>query len=353
MAVHFDSEKSWLKELKMADPMTAPAIRWGILGPGGIAHRFAHEVGKYTKSTIVAVGSRDADRARSFADEFHIDRAYGSYEELVADPDLDAVYVSSPHSEHHDHALLALHAGKPVLVEKSFTLNVKQAEEVFAEALAHNLFAAEAMWSRYLPHYLKLKELQADGTLGEVTGIVAQHCQQLNLHPDWRMMRKELGGGALLDLGVYTTALFHHLLGKPESVHAVGVLTKTGVDLRETVSQRYGTGALCTALNDMGSQSASLATVIGTKARVEIPGPFYVPQDLILTKRNTAEHRDGETQVLPTKVDGGFQYEAAEAARCITEGLLESPLHTWRDTLEVLAVMDVVRAELGVRFDVD
>jgi len=325
------------------DPAAAPALRWGILAPGGIAHRFAREVGAHTRSVIAAVGSRDLGRARRFADQYGIARAHGSYEDLVADPDIDAVYIASPHSEHHDHAVLALTAGKPVLVEKAFTLNEAQAAAVFALARQKQLFVMEAMWSRFLPHYARLRQLVADGRLGELRHVTAIHAQSLSLDPLGRFMNPAVGGGALLDLGVYPLACCHMLLGVPDSLVTLGVVAPTGVDRAETIALRWG-DTLGTAVADCAGAGLSSLAVVGTAGRVDVPDWFYTPQDLVFTPRG------GEPTVLPTRVEGGFQFEAAEAARQIAAGALESPWMTWQDTLDVMRTMDEVRRQLGVRY---
>ncbi len=330
------------------DPMAAPAIRWGILAPGGIAHRFATEVTRHTRSRIVAVGSREGGRAARFVAEALAGqtgvRAYGSYEELVADEAVDAVYVASPHGLHREHAILALAAGKPVLVEKSFALSAAQAREVFAVAHDQGLFAMEAMWSRFLPHYALARDLVRSGGLGEVRAILACHAQSLNLDPAWRMMNPALGGGALLDLGIYPLSLIHWLWGVPDEIRASGVLTSTGVDLRETITCRFG-DRLATAYTDMASAGRNSLQIIGDRARLEVADWFYTPQDLVLTPLD-----GGEARILPTAVEGGFQYEAAEVARCLAEGRTQSRLMSWRDTLDVLEMADEVRSQLGVEY---
>jgi len=336
--------------MTVPDPKLAPAIRWGILAPGGIAHRFAREIPLYTAGTVVAVGSRRLDRAESFVRELYgagsPTRAYGSYEELVAQPDIDAIYVASPHSEHHDHAILALEAGKPVLVEKAFTLNRRQAEEVFAVARRQGLFAMEAMWSRQLPHYAALRQLIAGGELGEIQGVVAVHAQSLGLDPAGRMMNPALGGGALLDLGVYPLSLIHFLLGVPASISATGVLTASGVDLRETVTCQYG-AAQAVAYNDMASDGSCTVQILCRGGRIESADRFYTPQNLVVTPL------DGSPRTLPTATEGGFQYQAAEVARCLAANRTESDLMTWQDTLDVMGMMDEVRRQVGVRYAVD
>lgn len=332
--------------MNIPDPMTAPPIRWGILGPGGIAHRFAQEVTKHTASQIVAVGSRDIDRARSFIDQELPGmgvRAYGSYAEMITDQWVEAVYIASPHSEHLAHATLALQVGKPILVEKAFALNAHQATEIFNLASERKLFVMEAMWSRFLPHYQAIKALVESGELGEVTSIVGVHSQSLNMDPSFRLMNPLLGGGALLDLGVYPLSLIHWLWGMPQRIKATGSLSATGVDLRESISLWYA-DRLAMAYADMGSAGKSSLQIVGTKARLEVDDWFFTPQDLIFTSAQ------GVQQVIPTRVDGGFQYQVAEAARCITAGAPMSAIMPWTHTVEVLQIMDEVRRQLGVRY---
>ena len=192
-----------LPEPRTPDPHEAPGIRWGVLGPGGIARTFADAVAVGTAGVVAAVGSRSLERAQAFAAEFGIDRAHGSYDDLVADDGVDAIYVASPHSEHHAHALLAVGAGKPVLVEKAFTRSAAEAREVFAAAQERGLLVAEAMWSRYLPHYDVVRQAVESGLIGEVTTVFADHGQYLYPNGPARLSQPELAGGALLDLGVY------------------------------------------------------------------------------------------------------------------------------------------------------
>jgi predicted dehydrogenase len=227
------------------DPMEAPPVRWGILGPGNIAHAFATALREGTRQEVVAVGSRSAQRARDFADEFGVPTAYGTYAELVADPDVDVVYVASPHSEHRDHALLALEAGKAVLVEKAFTRNAAEAREVLDAATERGLFAMEAMWSRFLPHMDVVRQAVESGLLGDVLTVMADHGQLL--HPDGpeRLSSPHLAGGSLLDLGVYPLSFTSMVLGPFASVTAVGHLTDQGVDaqLGVTVTSAAGPSA--------------------------------------------------------------------------------------------------------------
>ncbi|MDR0489497.1 MAG: Gfo/Idh/MocA family oxidoreductase [Propionibacteriaceae bacterium] len=335
--------------MAISDPMTAPGLRWGVLAPGGIAHRFAHEIPKFTRSQIVAVGSRDLGRAQKFVETTQIGggvRPYGSYEGLVADPGVEAVYIASPHSEHYAHARLALEAGKHILVEKSFTLNAAQAQTIFMMAAQRRLFVMEAMWSRFLPHYQVLREIVASGEIGQVNSIVGVHAQSLNMDPHWRLMNPALGGGALLDLGVYPLSLIHWLWGLPQRIKVTGALTSTGVDLRESISMWYG-DRLAVAYADMGAAGKNSLQIVGSNGRLEIPDWFYTPQNLVVTSGT------GQQRVVATRVEGGFQYQVAEMARCLAAGMYESPIMSWAHTVEVMQLMDEVRRQLGVVYPIE
>lgn len=325
------------------DPAAAPALRWGIIGPGGIAQRFASEIPQFTASTIHAVGSRDEARARLFAEKFSIPHAYGTYAELVANPDVDAVYIASPHSEHHAHALLALNAGKPVLVEKAFTRNAAEAREVFDVAASKGLFAMEAMWSRFLPHYRAVIDAIGAGTIGDVLSLAAQHGQHLVGGND-RLWLPELAGGAMLDLTVYPLSFAHAVLGRPDRVHAFGALSERGIDVAETVVMRYGEASIAVGQANLETALENQATISGTLGRILIARTFYAPTTVEITLH------DGTTEHLPRQHEGGFQFEAAEAARQIAVGQHSSPLMSWRDTIEVMEIMDEARRQLGVVF---
>ena len=327
------------------DPMEAPAIRWGVLGPGGIANVFADAVHEGTRSQVVAVGSRSLDRAREFADRHGVQRAHGSYADLVADADVDAVYVASPHSEHHEHALLALRAGKPVLVEKAFTRSLREADEVLETASAAGLLAAEAMWSRYLPHYDVIRRTIEVGTLGEVVVVDADHGQLLWPDGPARLSQPELAGGALLDLGVYPISFADHVLGGLDDITARGTLTDLGVDATTTISARGPGGELAQLWCSMAGATSCPARVVGTRARLEVEGRFYYvasavrlvgPDDTVLD------------EFVPEVSTHGFRFEAAEVARALEAGRLETWSMPWDATRRVMAAMDEVRRQVGV-----
>ena len=333
------------------DPMEAPAIRWGVLAPGGIANTFADAVHAGTASRVVAVGSRSTERAEQFAERHGVERSHGSYADLVADPDVDAVYVASPHSEHHEHALLALRAGKPVLVEKAFTRNLREADEVLAAAEAAGLLAAEAMWSRYLPQYDVVRRTVQAGTLGDVVVVDADHGQLLWPDGPARLSQPELAGGALLDLGVYPVSFADHVLGGLESVSASGTLTDLGVDATTTIAAYAASGtsrtrgAVAQLWCSMAAASACPARVVGTRARIEVEGRFY---DVRSRVRLVAPDEEVVDELVPEVSTHGFRFEAAEFARALAEGRTETWSMPWAATRRVLGVMDEVRRQVGV-----
>ena len=326
------------------DPRSAPTLRWGILGAGGIAGVFTDSVTRFTSSEVVAVGSRAQDRAEAFAARHDVGRAHGSYEDLVADPAVEAVYVASPHSEHLDHALLAIAAGKHVLVEKAFTVNEAQAVELFAAARAQGVFAMEAMWTRFLPHMVVLRDVLASGEIGDLVGLIADHGQNMAHHPaTHRLHDPALAGGALLDLGVYPISFAHDLLGAPDRVAAIGSLTPTDVDGQVSIALGFADrqASLHTTLH---ANTATTAVVFGTHGRVEIDRPFYRPTRFTLVKD------DGARWTYEAAVDEGMEYEAAEVARCVASGVTESPLMPWQGTLEVMRTLDQVRTQIGLTY---
>jgi predicted dehydrogenase len=335
-----------LPATRIPDPSDAPAIRWGVLAPGGIARDWTSALHATTASRVAAVGSRSLERAQAFAAEFGVERSYGTYESLVADSEIDAIYVASPHSEHRDHALLALHAGKPVLVEKAFTRNAREATAVIETARAQGLLAVEAMWTRFLPHIDVVRRCLEDGLLGEVRAVEADHGQLLFPDGPQRMADPALAGGALLDLAIYPISFAHLALGAFRAVQATGVLADTGVDASETVAVTSPQGAIGTLSSTMLAKTPCAAAVTGTAARLEIDGWFYQPNTVRLIDPDDREVDRFETP----RREHGLAYEAAEFARLLTAGKTESDLMPLDETLRLMQVLDEIRAQLGVSF---
>jgi predicted dehydrogenase len=304
---------------------------------GGIAHTFASDLQYTDDGVVVAVGSRSQASADQFGDEFNIPRRYGSYRELVQDDSVDAVYVATPHPMHLTDASLALEHGKPVLVEKAFTMNATEARELVALARAKDLFLMEAMWTRFLPHVRALRQFISDGALGEIVAVEADHGKWFAPDPTFRLFAPELGGGALLDLGVYPVSFASMILGTPERVLAMVDPAFTGVDGQTSMLFGYANGAQSMLTCTSGARTATRACISGTEARIEIDGDFYGPTAF------TVISRDGQRGRFEFSTQGrGLHYEAEEVARCLREGLKESPLMPLDESVSIMETMDRV-----------
>ncbi|MEU5725743.1 Gfo/Idh/MocA family oxidoreductase [Micromonospora sp. NPDC047738] len=319
--------------------------RWGILATGQIAGRFAEDLRLVPGAELVAVGSRTRESAELFAARHGVPRAYASWAELAADPDLDAIYVATPHAAHHEAAMTCLAGDKAVLVEKPCTLDLATSTELVETARARGRFLMEAMWMRCNPMILRVLELIAEGAIGEVTHVRADFGLAGPFPPEHRMRARTLGGGALLDLGVYPVSLAHLLLGVPQHVHAWAKLSPEGVDENTGLVLGWDSGAVATLSCGMIGATAITASITGTTGRIDLPEPFYRPGAAVL-------HRPGaEPETVPADLTGGgYQHEAVEVQRCLAAGLIESPLVPHAATLEVMALLDDIRARIGVAY---
>ena len=323
-------------------------VRWGILGTGGIARAFALGLKHAPGAVLAAVGSRTPDSAQTFARELGIGKAYGSYQELADAPDVDIIYIGTPHPMHAENALLALGGGKAVLCEKPFTMNRREAGEVVALARARGLFLMEAMWTRFMPALAEVKRIMASGEIGTITQVHADFGYSATLEPEHRVNKLELGGGALLDLGIYPLSIACALLGEVESVRAQAIFTDTGVDATTAFTMKHAGGTLSVCSCSMRARSASELIVSGTGGSIRMHRMFH------LAERITVELQDGSSRTIPTPYLGnGYTHEAIEAGRCLREGLLEHPGMTLDDSLTLMTLMDEIRAQIGLRYPSD
>lgn len=323
-------------------------LRWGILATGGIASAFATDL-RTAGLDIVAVGSRSQQAADAFAERFGIPHAHGSYEALVADPDVDIVYVSTPHPMHHANARLALEHGKHVLVEKAFTINRSQAEDLQRLGTEKGLLVMEAMWTRYLPHMVRLREIIAAGTLGEIRAVMADHTQSLPTDPAHRLNALELGGGALLDLAIYPISFVWNVLGEPVSIQASARLVETGADSEVATVMTHADGAISTTLSSSRAAGPNAAFVVGTQGRAEIERFFWSPSVLRVfsVDGELVEEFDGR----PGPDEGrGMQHEALAAERLVAEGLLAGDVLPIAETVGIMGTLDEIRRQIGVRY---
>jgi len=320
-------------------------LGWGILATGGIAHAFTKDL-RTAGLEVAAVGSRRAEASRSFADEYGIPRAHDSYEALVQDPDVDIVYVATPHPAHADNAILALEHGKHVLVEKPFTLTAPEAARVRDVARANGLLAMEAMWTRYLPHMIRIREIVRSGGIGDVRALFADHTQSITTDPAHRLNAIELGGGALLDLGIYPVSFAWDILGAPTSITASAQLIETGVDSEVATTFTHANGAVSTTISAARSAGPNTAHILGTKARIDIDRTWYNPT----TFRVVAPDGTIIEEYVSHNEGRGMQFQAIAAERYVAEGRTDSDLLGIDESVAIMQTLDDIRALIGVRY---
>ena len=319
-------------------------FNWGILGPGGIARAFATDLKTLAGHSVAAVGSRTLSNAEEFVSTFG-GKAYGSYEELVADESVDAIYVATPHPAHKENVIAALNAGKPVLCEKPFAVNAQEAQEMVAAAVANNVALMEAMWSRFLPHYAQVREIVASGILGKILTVHADHGQRLADQNIPRLVDPLLAGGALLDLGIYPVSFAHMILSNPTKITASGVLTDRGVDGQTSMIFDYASGAQAVLNTTMLEQTPCRAVVAGVNGWLEIDRVFYSPTSMRVTLF------DGTVKQYPnTYVGHGIREQAEEFKQLVLSGKQQNELLNWKDTVDIMKTLDTVRSQIGLRY---
>jgi len=318
-------------------------IRWGILGPGSIAKKFAEGLLAVPGARLVAVGSRDGARGAAFAQAHGGVRAHGSYEALAADPEVDVVYVASPHSGHAEHTLLCLNHGKAVLCEKPFAVNAAQGRRMVECARAKSLFLMEAMWTRFLPAMVEVRRWLQDGLIGEPRLVTADFGFRAGWNPESRLLNPRLAGGGLLDVGVYTLAMAYMVFrGAPEVVTGVAHLGETGVDEQAAMALRFPGGRLAALTCAVRTNSAQAVRIDGTDGRIEIPG-FWHAQEATLTEAGKEPRR----VALPF-VSTGYNYEAAAVGQCLRDGQRECAVMPLDETLQIAETMDALRRQWGL-----
>jgi predicted dehydrogenase len=325
-------------------------IRWGILSTGAIARQFAQGLAFAPGAELVAVGSRTREAAERFGAEFRVPRRRASYQAVADDPDVDVVYIGTPHTLHCENTLMCLDAGKAVLCEKPFAINAVQADRMVAAARAKRLFLMEALWTRYLPAILELQRLLAAGTIGPIRMIEADFGFRPVYDPLGRLYNPDLGGGALLDIGIYPISLAFLLLGPPERMTSLAELGRTGVDERSAVVFGYPGGELAVLSFSLTTDMPSEVLVLGTEGWIRIHGPIYRPEKLTVSLKAAAP-RAREEREIPLPVAGnGYNYEAVEVMRCLREGRLESPGMPLDESLAIMRTLDGIRAQWGLRY---
>lgn len=325
-------------------------IRWGILGCGKIANKFANDLKLVEDATLAAVASRDEERARAFAEQYKAARYHTSYEALVNDSEVDVIYIATPHGMHHEHALLCLNHGKAVLCEKAFALNSKQAAEMIDLARKQKVFIMEAFWTKFLPQYKKVTEIIQSGVLGPIRWIQADFGFNPGEPMPQRLIDPALGGGSLLDIGIYPVFLAQSLLGKPVDIQATITPGVTGVDEQCGMLMKFSNGAIAALSSTIQAHTPVEAVIAGTEGRILWKNRFHNAIGIL----EIAMGKDASTPIEVYREEGyGYQFEARHVGECLRKGLTESPVMTHQDTLELMETLDRVRKIVGIKYSVD
>lgn len=326
-------------------------VRWGILGCGKIARKFATDLKLVEDAELIAVGAREQSTAAAFAKDFPAQYVHGSYEALVSNPEVDVIYVATPHGLHHEHVLLCLKHKKAVLCEKAFAINYREAKEMIDFAKAQNTFIMEAFWTRFLPHYIKMKELIAQGKIGTIRYLNAEFGFIPTPPFPARLYEPALGGGALLDIGVYPIFLALDLLGKPDRIDAVMTPASTGVDEQCAITFTYNTGAIAHLFCSFASNLATGADIAGDKGRIRLTHRFHGPTTVFEYYTGIIDTRE----VIPfeTASGNGYEYEARHVNECLRQNLIESPVLTHQKTLLMMETLDSIRRKAGIHYPAD
>jgi predicted dehydrogenase len=325
--------------------MPSETIRWGIIGSGNIARQFARGLAVLPDAALVAVGSRSQGAADAFGELFGVPRRHASYDALANDPDVDAVYIATPHVLHKENSLLCLRAGKAVLCEKPFTINAREAEDLIAYARGAGLLLMEAMWTRFLPIIVRLRQLLAEGAIGEVRMLSADFGFRAKADPASRLFNPALGGGALLDVGIYPVSLASMVFGAPARVTGMAHLGETGVDEQAAIILGYDGGRLAQLSTAIRTSTPHEALLMGTEGQIKIETPWWMPTRMTVHQAGKAP----ELIELPF-TGNGYNYEAAEVMRCLREGQRESPIMPLDETLTIMQTLDTIRGQWGLRY---
>ena len=325
-------------------------LHWGIIAPGGIGTKFAQGLDAAEDSVLYAIGSRDLSRAQSFAAAFSTEmgnpvKAYGSYAELAADPEVEVVYIASPHPFHLEHAMLCIENGKSVLVEKPFTVKAQEAEILTKAARDKKVFCMEAVWSRFLPAMQNARKAIRDGRIGDIRMIRGDFSFAADVGPEHRLLNPELAGGALLDVGIYVLSLSSFFAGSPpDKVCGLAEIGPTGVDIQESISSAWDSGVVASLTCGVTTKGPITMEIIGTEGVLEIDRPFFCSEGFSIRNENGMERFD-----YPHNVNG-YEHEAREVERCLAQGLLESPDMPLDESLKIVKIMDELRAEWGIKY---
>jgi predicted dehydrogenase len=326
-------------------------LRIGMLGCGHIARKFANDLAFVEGVKLEAVGASHAASAYKFVSEYPVSKSYDSYEKLVADPEVDLVYIATPHAFHASHAMLCLENGKHVLCEKAFTINASEAVEVIEKANARNLFLMEAMWTKFLPHYQSVKAFIDSGKLGKLQHIQASFGFKVDKPLDQRLWNPNLGGGSLLDIGVYNVMMVQSLLGIPDEICASSRLSQTGVDASCTAQFHYRSGATAHLYSTFTGYTPIEVFIQGSEGRLHLSSRYYAPSSHVYYYSGMDDTR--QEWSIHKEEGWGYQFQVRHVIDCVQKGLLQSPVMSWQDTLKQMETMDRIRAKAGIKYPAD
>lgn len=328
--------------------MNEKIYNWGIIAPGGIAHKFAHDLQFVPNARLHAVASRDLGRAQEFAKKYGASHSFGSYQEIINCPDIDIMYIATPHSGHYENTLMCLNAGIPVLCEKAFAVNSTQLIEMVALAKAKKVFLQEAIWTRFHPSVAKVQAIINEGTIGKIVHIAADFGFLAPADLSNRIYNIELTGGSLLDIGIYPLFISKLLLGNPSEIKAVGVLSVTGADTNCSMALKYASGATASLFSTVAAETGTLCHIYGEKGSIFMHGRFHETKKISLTLKN-----EPTIDFDCERLGHGYSYEATDAQRCLAENRTENNLLDLNFSLELMAMLDQIRAQIGVVYPED
>jgi predicted dehydrogenase len=323
-------------------------MNWGIIGLGKIAHKFAESIQLSSNARLWAVASRDITKATVFSQQYHVPYACGSYEELLSIKNLDAVYIATPHSEHHAHVFLCLQAGIPVLCEKAFASNARQVTEMIQLAEEKEVFLMEAIWTRFLPAIEQTLAIVTSGVLGEIVHVEADFGFFAPYNPSGRLFNPTLAGGSLLDIGIYPVFISKLLLGQPQSIKAIGTLSPEGVDISCNILMQWSNGATAQLYSTLATRTDSTCTIYGTNGKLTLNSRFHEADGITLTLH-------GKTPLyIPCEKRGlGYVYEIDHVEECLRNNATQSPLLPLSFSLELIKLLDEIRSQIGVKYPAD
>lgn len=331
--------------------MNDAKIRWGILGCGRIARKFAADLRLVADAELTAIASRNKETLDQFAKEFPCRHLHNSYDALVTNNEVDVIYVATPHSHHYEHTILCLNHNKAVLCEKAFAINSRQAMEMVKTAKERKIFLMEALWTKFLPHYKKLQELLQQKALGDIRSVFVNFGFNTSGNPSQRLFDPLLGGGTLLDIGIYNVFITLSVLGKPDDIEATMTPAATGVDEQIAVLFRYKSGAMAQLFSSFVTNLPTQAEINGTEGCITLTTRFYEPSTTIQLSKKVPYERE----IIPVDKESGFgyQYEARHVNECLKKGLIESPVMTHADTLLMMEILDRIRIKARIEYPAD